>query len=229
MATHDNSKATEEATLDINPVPPFRLHSSTLGMAERVDIRLLDQTGTCWETESVEFVLRNLDSFADERDRKRLLFDAAVHFGFEDTWTLILGREPAEPRYDLFDDAGRLLLANVTHEAAWCVTLHLEKLPGWASGFRYVLRRDSQARAGLLWDWRHEGPLVLMDHSLGIDNFPCLFVRSHVGGCCVMLEEVLRRLDQFSDEDQARLLSELEQHFGFDPLSRPANHVGEAA
>lgn len=213
--------------LDINPAPPWQLHSSTLGLSEGIDVRFLDGTGSCWETESVEFVLRNIDSFADKRDQMRLLYTAAVHYGFEDTWTLILGREPAEPRYDLFDDAGRLLLADVTHEAAWCVTQQLEKLPGWASGFRYVLQRSGQARAGLLWDWRHEGPLVLMDHSLGIDNFPCLFVRSHVGGCCVMLEEVLRRLDQFSDEDQARLLSALEQHFGFTPLSRTVGHVAE--
>jgi len=62
-------------------------------------------------------------------------------------------------------------------------------------------------------DWRHEGPLVLLNHGLGVSWFTGIAVRSHVGRCGMMLEEVLWRFDQFGAADQAELMAGLAKHF----------------
>lgn len=114
-----------------------------------------------------------------------------------------------EPRWDLLDGAGRLLLVGVTHRAAWLAAEQLRCIPGWMDGareLRYIRQRDGQARAGLLWDWRHEGPLVLVARA---DGDSPIMARSHIGLCGIPLEEAMRRLEQFSAADQADLLSGL--------------------
>lgn len=215
------------AAMSAIPAPPFRLGGHNLGMSSHLDpgpiLEFFGKDGVRGETESVEFILQHIDDFADERDRKRLLCGAARHYGFDDPWTLITGRD--EVRYDVLDAAGRILLAGVTHDAACSAVGQLEQIPCWAvsvGSVQYVRWRDGRGRAGPLWDWRHEGPLVLLHHSLGVSDLAAVAVRSHVGGCCITLEETLRRLDQFSAADQAALLAALANHFdlGLPPAVR---------
>jgi len=62
-------------------------------------------------------------------------------------------------------------------------------------------------------DTRHEGPLTLPHHSLGVTTFTGIAVRSHAGRCGMTLEEVLWRFDQFGTADQAELMAGLAKHF----------------
>lgn len=69
-------------------------------------------------------------------------------------------------------------------------------------------------------DWRHDGPLVLLHHSIGIAEPICVSVRSHIGRCGLDLEETLARIDQFTDDAQHRLLEALARHYDFDPSNQ---------
>lgn len=62
-------------------------------------------------------------------------------------------------------------------------------------------------------DPRHEGPLALLHHNLGVTDFLGIAVKSHAGRCGMMLEEVLRRFDQFGPVDQSKLMLGLAKHF----------------
>lgn len=91
-----------DAVNDVTPAdvprlhPPFEFNGGNLGIGMSLDgptnIRFIDRIGQDCDTDSVEFILRNIHHFADERDRKRLLCGAALHYGFDDPWTLINGR-----------------------------------------------------------------------------------------------------------------------------------------
>lgn len=83
-----------------DPLPPFRLNGGNLGLllSEPIEptITFLDGAGRYCETNSVEFILRKIDHFLGERNRHSLLAGAALHYGLDDIWTLINGRDVAE-------------------------------------------------------------------------------------------------------------------------------------
>lgn len=199
------------------PLPPLRFNGGNLGigMSTSIDtyIRFVDREDRHWQTKSVELILLNIDRFPDVRDRQRLLMGTALHYGLK-PWALIPGRRDEEPRYDVFDEAGRLLLIGATHKAASLAADQCMHIPGWSGDIRICRQHDGQPSKGLLWDWRHEGPLKLLHHSLGSGECTGVQVHSHVGGCGMKLEECLRRLGQFSADDQSELLAGVARHFG---------------
>jgi hypothetical protein len=134
-----------------------------------------------------------------------------------------------EPRYDLFDETGRVLLIGATHHAACLACDRLEMLPTWSSDFIIRRQHASQKRRGMLWDWRHEGPLQLLAYSSDVSSGAGVYVCSHVGRCGLDFEEAARRLDQFTEEHQAVLTAAMGEHFGFDPAERPTYLQGEIA
>ena len=77
------------------PLPPYVWAGCNLGLGLDTEplVRFIDSAGQHWETHSVEYILANIDHFHGERDRQRLLAGAALHYGFDDVWTLIKGRD----------------------------------------------------------------------------------------------------------------------------------------
>jgi hypothetical protein len=76
---------------------PLRFGGGNLGLlcADEGEpiVCIVDDTGRCFTTSSVEFILQHIDNFYNERDRMSLLAAAALHyFGPEHVWTLIDGR-----------------------------------------------------------------------------------------------------------------------------------------
>ncbi len=71
-------------TRPVAPVPPLRLLADDLGLGNRHGPRIdfLDSTGARWTTDSVEFILRNIDHFSG-RHRLTLLTGAALHYGLD--------------------------------------------------------------------------------------------------------------------------------------------------
>lgn len=224
------------------PVPPFRYAGGDLGIADEGQpwIYFMDANDEKWMTRSVEEVLRASPHFTgDERGDTQLLAAAALHYGL-DVYALIDGYDAEarassrsddvsrqEPLYDLIDDAGRLMLAGVSHRAANLACDALSLIPGWVSGFRICPHDRGLQHRGMLWDWRHEGPLELLAHS---SNVECgVLVRSHVGRCGMALEEAARRLGQFTPQHQALLIAEMAERFGFDPDTQPSYPEMEAS
>jgi hypothetical protein len=212
-----------------SPVPPFRYAGGNLGIADegRPWIYFMDANDQKWLTHSVEEVLRRVPDFTgNEHGDTQLLAAAAIHYGLSVN-ALIDGYDakaraasPAkavtdqEPLYDLIDDAGRLMLAGVSQRAARVAYDSLRLIPGWDIDLRICRQHPSRSPCGMLWDWRHEGPLKLLAHS---SNVECgVLVRSHVGRCGMALEEAARRLDQFTPQHQAVLMAEMAESFGFD-------------
>lgn len=131
--------------------------------------------------------------------------------------------DTADPWINFADASGARLL---THSVEW-VLRHIESFRSGIDQIR--LLNDAAMYLGLgayalmgadmgplgesKDDWRHEGPLVLLNHGLGVSWFTGIAVRSHVGRCGMMLEEALRRFDQFSATDQAELMAGLAKHF----------------
>jgi hypothetical protein len=78
------------------PLPPFRFDGGNLGLnlgsSEKPSIYIVDSIGQRWLFQSVEFVLKNIDSFLSRRDYLSLLSSAAVHYGFDDACVFINGR-----------------------------------------------------------------------------------------------------------------------------------------
>lgn len=65
---------------------------------------IVDEDGRCFATSSVEFALRHIDNFHDDRDRMSLLASAAIHyFGPENVWALIDGRQATIHRWEAHD------------------------------------------------------------------------------------------------------------------------------
>jgi len=77
------------------PLPPYVWAGCNLGPGTAFEpmVDFVDSMGQRWMTHSVEYILANIDHFPDERDRHRLLAGAALHYGFDDVWILIKGRE----------------------------------------------------------------------------------------------------------------------------------------
>lgn len=131
--------------------------------------------------------------------------------------------DSAEPWINFADASGAHFL---THSVEWV----LHKIGSFKDGLDQIrLLADAAMYYGLSAhalmgadmgtlgeskdDWRHEGPLVLLNQGLGVSWFTGVAVRSHVGRCGMMLEEVLRRFDQFGATDQAELMAGLSKHF----------------
>jgi hypothetical protein len=83
------------APIESAPLPPFVWAGCTLGLGSDIEpvVDFVDSTGQRWKTYSVEYILANIDHFHDHQDRYRLLAGAALHYGFDDVWTLIKGRD----------------------------------------------------------------------------------------------------------------------------------------
>lgn len=136
----------------------------------------------------------------------------------------------AEPSIDFADSNGRRLY---DQPLEW-VLRHLDRFEEGQEQFRllndiaihfglgaYALMGAEMASLGESKDdWRHEGPLTLLHHNLGVTTFTGIAVRSHAGRCGMMLEEVLRRFDQFGATDQAELMAGLAKHFDLGKAQR---------
>jgi hypothetical protein len=81
--------------------------------------------------------------------------------------------------------------------------------PDWIGDV--TIRR--QCADDTMGDLRHEGPLTLLHHNLGVTTFTGIAVKSRTGRCGMMLEEVLRRFDQFGAVDQSKLMIGLAKHY----------------
>jgi len=131
--------------------------------------------------------------------------------------------DTAEPWINFADASGARFL---THSVEWALR-HIESFRHGLDqvgllndaamylglGAHALLGADMAELGESRNDWRHEGPLVLLNHSLGVTWFTGIAVRSHAGRCGMMLEEVLWRFDQFSAADQAELMAGLAKHF----------------
>lgn len=132
---------------------------------------------------------------------------------------LLRSADDAE-RYDLLDESGRILLLGATHHEVCRAGQACMRLPGWIGSVRYCLVDECAPRKGLLWPWRHEGPLKLVRQHYG-NGTARVYAEAHAGPCALTLEEAMRRLDQFSDDDESILLTALANHFGIDPRATP--------
>lgn len=97
-----------------NPQPPLRYAGGDLGFIYREDpwIEIVDVTGQRYLTHSVEWVLRNIDSFHEKRDRPQLLALSALHYGL-DAFTLMGRRGLAD--YLAIRDRPKPLAAAALH------------------------------------------------------------------------------------------------------------------
>ncbi|CUI09808.1 hypothetical protein BN2497_14393 [Janthinobacterium sp. CG23_2] len=181
---------------------PLRYLGGDLGLTDGEEpwIDFADNSGKRFLTHSVEWLLRNIELFAEGRDREQPLACAANHYGFSNVYAL-MGREVL---CDVRDFNDRILLAGVTQESAYWAADEYQSRPEWAGEVRVRFRR---AAAG---NNRHEGPLVLLHHGADAQG---VGVKSHVGRCGLTIEEALRRLDQFSAAHQAELLAGLSERF----------------
>ncbi len=196
---------------ELTMAPPLRYAGGNLGLSvgERDPvIHIVDATGKRFETHSIEWLLQNIEHFQPGRNQVQPLACAAIHYGL-DAYDL-MGAD-SSPKYNVVDDSGNVLLADASHISA-CIFAdeYAEGRDFGAAGeFTLSIQRASRG-AG---DERHEGPLALLHHNLGVTDFEGIAVKSHAGRCGMMLEEVLWRIDQFNEADQAELLAALTKHF----------------
>lgn len=186
-----------------------------LGNPGKPRIDFVDNTGNRFCTDSVEWILRNLDLFPGPRDQCRLLAGAALEYGLGAHALMGADLDNMSDVWDVRDGAGRVLLAGVTHNAAYEASENYQRQPDCVAPISIRLVRNR-----IEDDPRHEGPLVLLHHNLGITTFTGIAVKSHAGRCGMMLEEALWRFDQFSAADQAQLLAGLAKHFDLGQAQR---------
>lgn len=190
---------------------PLRYAGGDLGLMNSPQpwIEIVDASGRHYLTHSVQWVLRNIDLFDARRDQAQLLACAALHYGLGAYALMGADLDNMCDVWDVRNGAGSVLLAGVTHCVASDAAEEYVKRDGWEADIHIKMRIPGTG-AG---DWRHEGPLELLHHNLGITSFTGIAVKSHVGRCGMMLEEVLWRFDQFSQADQDELLAGLGKHF----------------
>jgi len=190
---------------------PLRYAGGDLGLTDIAEpwIEIVDASGRRYLTHSVQWVLRNIDLFSPERDQAQLLACSAIHYGLGAHALMGADLDNMCDVWDVRDGAGRILLAGVTHGMASEAAEEYVKRDGWEADI-HIKRQRPGTGAG---DSRHEGQLVLLHHNLGVTSFTGIAVKSHVGRCGMMLEEVLNRIEQFGDADQAALLAGLAKHF----------------
>lgn len=196
---------------------PLRYTGGDLGLGNpgEPDIDFVDAVGNEYTTSSVEWCLKNIDYFMEGLDQVQLLAGAALHYGLG-AHALMGADLDNMGKWDVCDGAGRVLLAGATFSEACDASEEFTARDGWEADI-HIKRQRRGNGAG---DLRHEGPLVLLHHNLGVTTFTGIAVKSHAGRCGMMLEEVLWRFDQFSDFDQAELLAGLGKHFDLAPAQR---------
>ena len=205
----DNSAARSvdilAATLSVQL--PLRYLGGDLGLTDGEEpwIDFADNSGKRFLTHSVEWLLRNIELFAEGRDREQPLACVANHYGFSNVYAL-MGREVL---CDVRDFNDRILLAGVTQESAYWAADEYESRPEWTGEVRVRFRR-----AAVAGNNRHEGPLILLHHGADVQG---VSVKSHAGRCGLTIEEAMRRLDQFSAAHQAELLACLTRRFDMAP------------
>ena len=195
---------------------PLRYLGGDLGLTDTAEpwINLADASGARLLTHSVEWALQNIDNFMGGLDQTRLLADAAVYYGLGMHALMGADLDGIGDVWDVLDGAGRVWLKGVTYNEASEAGERFKLRSHWVGDVHIRLSRNDYA------DWRHEGPLVLLYHGLGISQFTGIAVRSHVGRCGMMLEEVLWRFDQFGAADQAELMAGLAKHFDLSQAQR---------
>lgn len=188
---------------------PLRYTGGTLGLTDNAEpwINFADASGAHFLTHSVEWALRHVESFKTGLDQTRLLADAAMHLGLGAHALMGADLDGIGDVWDVLDGAGRVWLRGITHNEACEAGERFKLRPHWVGDVHIRLSRDNDK------DWRHEGPLTLLHHNLGVTTFTGVAVRSHVGRCGMMLEEVLWRFDQFGAADQVELMAGLAKHF----------------
>lgn len=197
---------------------PLRYLGGDLGLTNCAEpwIEIADSSGRRYLTHSVESVLKNIELFKEGRDRTQLLAAAARHYGLGVYALMGADLDNMCDVWDVRDGTGRVLLAGVTHSSACDAAEEYTARDGWESDIHIKMRHPGNG-AG---DTRHEGPLELLHHNLGVTSFTGIAVKSHAGRCGMMLEEVLWRFDQFSQADQDMLLAGLAKHFDLAPTQR---------
>jgi len=180
-----------------------------LGNGGKPWIHFQDAVGSAYTTHSVEWVLENIDWFKEGRGQTQLLAAAALHYGLGAYALMGADLDNMCDVWDVRDAAGRVLLAGVTHSEASNVAISYMQGPDWIGDVSIRIQCPDDA----MRDPRHEGPLVLLHHNLGVTSFLGIAVKSHAGRCGMMLEEVLRRFDQFGPIDQGKLMLGLGKHF----------------
>lgn len=193
---------------------PFRWAADDLGLGNSglPRIEFVDSTGNRFCTDSVEWILRNIHLFRVPRDQCRLLAGTALHYGLG-AHALMGADLDNIVRWDVCDVSGRVLQAGLTHRAAYLASEEYGRMDAEEI-------RIQRARFDAAGDPRHEGPLVLLHHNLGVTTFTGIAVKSHAGRCGMMLEEALWRFDQFGAADQAQLLAGLAKHFDLGQAQR---------
>ncbi|MEW6023570.1 MAG: hypothetical protein AB1807_15685 [Pseudomonadota bacterium] len=171
------------------------------------EIDIFDGCGKKYCIHSVEWLLRHVAFFEAGMNQARLLMDAASHYGLGAHSLMGADLDGIGDVWDVFDGAGRVWLRGVTHNEACEAGERFKLRSYWVGDVHIRMARDNYT------DWRHEGPLTLLHHNLGVTTFTGIAVRSPVGRCGMMLEEVLRRFDQFGATDQADLMAGLAKHF----------------
>jgi len=182
---------------------PLRYDGGDLGLGNlgKPWIHFSDANGKRFLTHSVEWLLKNIDSFAEGRCREQPLACAAIHYGFDAC--ALLGRSQL---CDVRKYSGEILLANVSHEvASWAYDEYMSR-PEWTE--RLHIRFLGPFGTSIN-DNSYDGPLILLPHQLIPNRSNTIAVKSHTGCSSIKLEEALYRIDQFSHAHQTEILTGL--------------------
>ncbi|WP_313171060.1 hypothetical protein [Massilia oculi] len=179
---------------------PLRYDGGDLGLGNRGKpwIHFSDDNGKRFLTHCVEWLLENIDSFAEGRYRDQPLACAAIHYGLDAH--ALFGRDQL---CDLRKSSGEILLANVSYDkASWARDEYMGR-PEWTGKLhvRFLGRFGTPTR-----DNRYDGPLILLRHGLTSASSNSVAIRSHHGCSSIDLEEALSRVKQFSYAHQTELL-----------------------
>jgi len=182
---------------------PLRYNGGNLGLGHREKpwIDFIDDSGRGFVTHSVQWLLKNIESFAEGRCRIQPLACAAVHYGLDAC--ALLGRRQL---CDVRKASGEIMLASVSHEAAsWARDEYMSR-PEWTDRLHIRFLGSFGAPA---CDNRYNGPLILLPPGLMSPGSQSVPVRSHTGCSSIKLEDALLRIDQFSHAHQTEILVSL--------------------
>ena len=178
---------------------PLRYDGGDLSLGNRGIpwIYFIDDNGRRFLTHSVEWLLKNIDSFADGRYRDQPLACAAIHYGLD--VHALFGRDQL---CDLCRSSGEILLANVSYEeASWARDEYMGR-PEWKGKLhvRFLGRFGTSSS-----DNRYDGPLILLPDGLKSSGSKSVAIRNY-GRSSIDLEEALSRVEQFSHAHQTEIL-----------------------
>ncbi|MGG7603514.1 hypothetical protein [Massilia sp. BKSP1R2A-1] len=190
---------------------PLRFAGGNLGLGfglDEITVYFVDAEGKRFKTESVQWLLTHVEDFVPGRDQDYVLAGAATQYGLGPY--ALMGFD-FSAKWNVVDEHGNVVEEDLARSHAAELVDDEAAQRAWDSPAEcsYRIERAPTPPGGE----RHEGPLVLLHHSLGVTDFEGVAVKSHAGRCGMMLEEVLWRLDQFSDDDQAEILAGLAKHF----------------